>query len=314
MQNKFILPGLASLTILALSCRIQPGSNRNNDGENKIYRLRLNPPAGSKYHLQISNSSKLHLEVSEKEIDKAKKMDVGIDYDISKDSAGNFLFAMTYNKIHLYTKNGEIVSDLDAENAATSLDPVEEMLGALKTARLVATVSPAGSVRSVSGYREVADRVLTGINAAAGDKAKAQMQWKDVVEQGIIKKNMDQMFSIFPDSAVHVGDKWQLSSTEKTDLNFTVKSSYILKSISDGVANITCEGEIVTDSSSTTMMGYDVLPDLKGTQDGEYAMDIKTGMLLSCRVTAKITGTVQVMGREAKIKMDTEIKIDGQKL
>jgi len=29
------------------------------------------------------------------------------------------------------------------------------------------------------------------------------------IGEGIVKKNVDQLFKMFPDSAVHVGDKWK---------------------------------------------------------------------------------------------------------
>jgi hypothetical protein len=311
MKREILLP---FLIFFVLSCKIQPASNRNYAGENKIFKLRLNPPAGSTYHFEISDESKLNIEVSDKEIETTKKTDVAINYNINKDSAGNFIFDMTYDKIHLYTRKGDDVSDLDAANAANSTDPVEEMLGALKGANIIATVSPTGNIKSLEGYQEVASRILAGIDASAGDKAKAQQQWQQVVEQGIIKKNMDQLFKIFPDSAVHVGDQWKLFSTEKNEINFMAKNFYTLRSIDDGVANIESEGEVTTDSTSTNVMGDDVSSDLKGTQEGVYAMDIKTGMPLSCKISATIEGTMQMVGREVQIKMKTKVKMDGQKL
>jgi len=311
MKKETLLP---FLMIFALSCNIHLGADRNNPGENKIYRLRLNPPAGSKYHYEISNESKLDIEVSDKEVENTKKADVAINYEINRDSAGDFILGMTYDKIHIYTRNGDVVSDLDAANGPNSTDPVEEMLGALKTTHVLATLSPAGNLKSVKGYQEIADRILSGLNASLSDKVKAQAQWKQLIEQGIVKKNMDQLFKMFPDSAVHIGDKWKLFSTEKNDINFTVKNFYTLRSIEDGVADIESGGEIETDSASSNMMGFDVISDLKGNEEGSYAMDIKTGMLLSAKIKAKINGTVQVMGQEAEIKMITNIKIDGQKL
>jgi hypothetical protein len=297
-----------------VSCKIQPGADRNHTSENRIYKLRLNPPAGSQYHFEVSNEVKLNAEIGDKEIDNVKKTEVAINYEINKDSAGNFLLGMTYDKIHLHTKNGDDITDLDAANGASSSDPVERMLGALKAATITATVSPAGNIKSVKGYQDVANRILSGMNANVSDKAKAQMMWQQMVEQGIVKKNMDQLFKVFPDSAVHVGDKWKLYSTEKNDISFTVRNFYTLRSIEDGVANIESAGEIETDSTSTNLMGYNVTAALTGKQEGVYSMDITTGMLISCKIKANIEGTMQMVGREVKMKMRTEVSMDGQKI
>jgi len=188
------------------------------------------------------------------------------------------------------------------------------MLGALKSANIVATVSSAGEVKSVSGYQEIANQILSRVDASVTDKAKAQMQWKQMVEQRLVKKNMDQLFKIFPDSAVHIGDKWKLFAHENEEIGFVVKNFYTLKAINDGVANIESVGQIESDSLASSVMGYEVSSDLKGESDGIYGMDIKTGMLVNCVITTKMEGTLQMAGRDIPIKMETKIKIEGLKL
>jgi hypothetical protein len=42
--------------------------------------------------------------------------------------------------------------------------------------------------------------------------------------------------------------------------------------------------KIDTDSTSTNWMGYDVTAALTGKQEGVYSMDMKTGMLISCKI------------------------------
>jgi hypothetical protein len=113
---------------------------------------------------------------------------------------------------------------------------------------------------------------------------------------------------------VHIGDKWKLFSNEKSDISFNVKNFYTLKEINDGVASIESNGEIASDSTDTNLMGYNVTTDLKGQQQGEYAMDIKTGMLMHCKITAAIKGTIQMMGREIPIEIEMNVKIDGELL
>jgi Family of unknown function (DUF6263) len=158
-MNKKLL--FAASMLLTFSCKIHPGSDRDNAGENKIFRLRLNPPMGSTYRFSTTNSVNFKTEVNDKEIEQVKKTDVDINYSIDKDSAGNLVFSTTYDRIHLYTKDQNGVTDIDAANAATSVDPMEKMLGALKTATIVATVSPSGAIKTVTGYEEVSNRILT---------------------------------------------------------------------------------------------------------------------------------------------------------
>ena len=53
-----------------------------------------------------------------------------MSYLIQKDTAGNYIFNISYDKVKLYTKNNGIETDADAENAANSSNPVDKMLGA----------------------------------------------------------------------------------------------------------------------------------------------------------------------------------------
>jgi uncharacterized protein DUF6263 len=313
-MNRFYI--MAGMIISLCSCRIHPGgAERSSTDDSKVYRLRLNPSPGSAYKYVISKESKLNLEVDSKQIDNIKKADVTIDYSIDKDSLDNFVIGILYNKIHVYTKTGDQETDIGGDNASASFDPMDKFLGALKETRITATVGRTGEVKKVTGYTEIANRILAeATSLSLGEKQKVQQQWQIAVEQGMIKKNMEQLFKMFPDSAVHIGDKWKLFSTENADINFMVKNFYILKSIKDGIADIESEGEIASDTVSAVLMGTDVIADLKGRQEGSYSMDIKTGMLLGCKVFGDVNGSIQMLGRTIPIKIVTSLKMDGQKV
>src|SRR5438876_2629768 len=90
--------------VFLLSCKTHPNSDRNYAGDGKVYKLRLNPTPRSKYQYQISNESKLNMEVDSKPIENEKKADVSINYVIDKDSLGDFVLSIAYDKIHVYTK------------------------------------------------------------------------------------------------------------------------------------------------------------------------------------------------------------------
>jgi hypothetical protein len=290
-------------------------SDRNNTGDDKLYKLRLNPASASRYNYIITNDSKTSLEVNDKKIENTRKTDVQVNYEINKDSLGDFLVSMVYDKIHLHTKNGDTETELDAANASTSHDPVEKMIGILKDAKIVATVTTSGQVLSMSGYQDITDKILSSvITNNLEDKLKAQTRWQQMIEQGFIKKNIDQLFKIFPDSAIHIGDKWKSFSSEKSEVSFNVKRFFTLKAINDGVADVESEGEITSDSAVSNAAGQQAVSDLKGKQQGIYLVDIKTGMLVSCNIVTNIEGTIQMMGRDVPVKIENSVKMEGRKL
>jgi len=58
-------------------------------------------------------------------------------------------------------------------------------------------------------------------------------------------------------------------------------------------------------------MGYKLNSSLKGFQKGEYEINIKSGMLENCNISANIEGTTQVVGRDIPINIDIKIKMKG---
>ena len=62
------------------------------------------------------------------------------------------------------------------------------------------------------------------------------------------------------------------------------------------------------------MGNSDATVNLKGSQEGEYEMETKTGMLISCRLSATVEGTIQTMGQQIPITIKTSVKIDGRKV
>jgi hypothetical protein len=298
-----------------VACKMQSGSDRNHTSPDKIFKLKLRPAAGSKFSYDVQNNTKTEMEVGDKTIENINKSEAEVIFSIDKDSSGNTLIGIQYQKLHIYTKKNDEETEINDANAATSSDPTEKFIGALKHANIVATVNSAGEVKNISGYREVVNEVLPELNIDdLNSKIMIQKQWQQMVEENLIRKNIDQLFKIFPDSAVHVGDQWKLVSHEKGDINFMVKHFFTLKSISDGIAHVESHGEIQSDTSSANLMGYNVSTDLKGEQNGEYEVDIKSGMMLNGKISSETNGNVQVIGRDVPLKIKVEIKINGKRI
>ncbi len=308
---------LAFVLLVAVSCKTHPDSARryeDNDPK-KVYHLRLNPTIGSKYTYTITKGSEFELEVDGKKVDNKSQSTMDITYTIGRDSAGNLLMNMAYNKIHLYTKNGDKETEMDADNTETPEDPVEKMLALLKGTNLQAVLTPGGQMISLNGYDAVKEKVLGMFNP--GDTYMKQMagkQWDQRIKENLIRGNMDQFFRIFPDSAVHVGDRWKLNNTQNDQIALTSLGSYQLKSIEDGTAVIHSEGRISADNAKGEMNGYQVASDLKGDQQGEFDMEAASGMLLRGFVDSKMAGTLEVMGRDIPVTISTSLKMEGRKL
>ena len=297
------------------SCKINPDSSRKNAEQNgRVYKLRLNPDPNTKYYYTIGDESNLIFEVNDKKVENATKTNVDVYYSIKKDSTGNFLVSMDYDKINVYIKNGDDKSEMDAANAQNSINPAEKMLGMVKEAKLVAVVNSLGEVKSVTGYNEMASKILAGF--APGDtygRNLAESRLKKLIDQGVIRNNIENLFKVFPDSSVHVGDRWKLSTRENNDVGLRVEYFYTLKDIQGNHAFIYSESKITSDSSVSNLMGYDVTASLSGEGEGEYEVDLKSSMLIKGKSSSKINGTIEMIGREIPMSIETKFQIDGKK-
>lgn len=299
--------------LLAISCKVRPGSD--NTGADKLYKLRFLVTSGAKYTYEISNKTQTHFEVANKKVDNINKSDIDVSYFIDKDSSGNFLITIKYNKVHIYTKNGDNESEMDTENAASSTDPTEKMLGELRNASIVAMVDQTGKVIKVNGYQEIADKMMEDGRITDVNMKMAFMEkWKQLVEENFVRKNVDQIFKITPDSAVHIGDSWKLVSKQKGDLSFNINNTFILNSISDGIARIGSTGRITSDSAAVTLKDISVSSNMSGDQKGDYEVDAVSGMLLDCNIGSSVNGTMQMMGRDIPVSVTSTIKMKGKKI
>jgi hypothetical protein len=318
------------MLILALSCNTgskqkQPGQNKADstgkevvssetvDADDPAYHLRLNLAKGSTYHYAVEYETNTDLEVAGKKINILNQSEVGVTYEIDKDSAGNFLFQVHYDRIHIRTKTGDKETEYTVPSSDGTADPMEKMLATLKTANIVATITPAGKVTSVTGYQGLSEKMLAGINADAQSRQMAQAQLDKVIGEGILKKNLDQLFNLYPDAAIHVGDSWKTDVTQKGEIPLFVQLTNKLKDIDDDIASIKSKGEVSSDKANANIMGQQVTSTLKGQQTGESEVEIKTGLLLNSKTQTDVQGTLQMMGQEIPISIRSGVKVDRKK-
>lgn len=307
MTKNFLVICLVVFT----ACNFKPGAGRNDASADKILQLKFNPAIGSTYDYDISNEADSKFEVNDNDMENVKKTNFTVSYYINKDTSNNFVISIRFKKIHIYSKENDQETEMDSKNAEGSINPIEKMLGQLTNAIINATITPAGEVKSITGYQEIANQYLSQItDADLNAKNAAQKQWKDLVENSLVKNNVEKLFKIFPDSAVHVGDSWPMISRDNAGINLASRSVYKFTSIDDGKAIIESTGPIASDSSNMMLMGYSLSPDLQGLQKGEYDIDINTGMLTKSKITSNIKGTLDVMGKEVPLEMNIKIKME----
>ncbi|MBX9782480.1 MAG: hypothetical protein K2X48_04215 [Chitinophagaceae bacterium] len=245
---------------------------------------------------------------------KENNSEMQIVYHVSRDKEGDVLLGINYEKIKLFTKSGNEETEMDADNASFSVNATEKLLGALKESRIDVVLKPNGILKSVNGFNELTEKVFSRISFPdAATKSFSREVWNKTIESGLVKQNIDQFFRIFPDSTVQLHQKWQVESNQSGEVGLKIKTTYFLKAITNEYVYIDANSQIVSDSSGNNMNHFNVSSQLKGDQSGEYVLEIRTGMLVSAKLSSSITGNVIARNTEVPVKIKSKVLIERMK-
>jgi len=307
-----------ALLIFFTACKFVPADNSKNESflkEGPAFSVLLSPETGSIYRYNISNKTDIEMEVNDQEINNNNNSDVVITYTVGRDSANDILLRMQYEKIKLFVKNGTQEDELDADNGSFSMNTTEKLLGALKGSTFDLSLKPNGTVKSLSNYKDMADSVFAKINFTDfNTKVLARAMWDKTIEASLIRQNIDQFFRIFPDSSVHLREKWKITQTQQGEFGLKTTTTFFVKAITEKEVFIESFSEIESDNGGNKGNSSISSANLKGEQTGEYVMEYGTGMLLSAKISSNVKGTVTTQNVEVPLSIKSEVKMEGEKV
>lgn len=300
---------------MSLSCQNNGTSISHNSHNTAIkkYSFKLQPQPGSAYYYTIHNITDIDIDLNSKKVNNQNDVTVGLIYNINKDSAGNFLFKITYDSFHVVIKKDGQTMEFDASNGAYAINSVEKMLAILKGNSLFITIDKQGKVMAVNGYQEIADRLVEEMKITdIIERRQIQSQLAAMAGEGFIKNNIEQNFNFFPDSSLAVGDTWNKNITASTELGLSIPATYKFSSVDDDIATIKSTSDINTENQKINVTGNEVTASLKGSESGKVKLEIKTGMVTRATSNVSIKGNIQVMGKEVPLKIKVQRTIEGR--
>ena len=313
MHNFFntILILLIGLTLWG--CNSKTGDNKHSLKVNVLF----HPVQGAKFYYTVTNEMNTELKVNAQKINISKKAEIGMIYEMLKDSAGNRELKVTYDKFHIVTKDKDGNTETwDAEKAEESEEQMDKVLNYIKGNSLLITVSPKGDVLNVTGTQQINDKIMSGLSTySAGDRAKIQAQLSQLIGETFVKNNLQASFKLFPDSAIAVGSNWTRKAQPTGELTFDADNKFTLEGIADDVASVSAKAIIKNvHSSGADMFGTGAQVDISGEQTGNFETNVKTGMLLSGKTETTLDGVVNVMNHSVPISIKTNKKISAKKM
>ncbi|QBO58591.1 DUF6263 family protein [Chryseobacterium salivictor] len=190
--------------------------------------------------------------------------------------------------------NGKTVT-VDTKQA----EPKEEQLKmmwkvnkALVGNKLKLKMTETGKVISITGFDAVYNKISASVGSTikdAKDKAGFINSFKQSFNEKMLKDQFTKNLVLIPAKGVKIGDKWSASENATPDGKIKLTTTYTLKSVGDGIAQISVAGGIPKKSDKQTQEGVTRSMSSELSQNGTITLDQKTGWVKNQNIAVKTT-------------------------
>lgn len=297
---------------------------KNNNTVKRDITKKINPAtivitdSVSSYLLTIHNEISTKTEVNENEILTKNIADMELMYNISNDSLSHKLITITFNKIHIYIKNNDKEEDLDATTGASSFNPTERMISAIKGTKLVVKLDKNGNTLNVQGLDSISKKIRKAIQDNSPETKEAiEQQINQFIGENFVKENIGNMFTFLPDKQIVVGDSWVKKQQELTGgYQFNTTSTFTFSDLSkEGIATISQVSDVENANNDNTLSTNSVTQKvtLSGQQKGTIMFNVSTGLITNNKTDVSISGTINANSKKYPINISVNKTISLKK-
>ena len=160
-------------------------------------------------------------------------------------------------------------------------------------------VDAEGKVLEVSGFEKIINDMIDSLPGDESVKEQARASMKDQFNEQSMKDNFAQVFTIFPNKEVKVGDSWEKSYNTGGKMGAKFSTIYTVKDI---------EGDHVTLSTDTKISPAGSESEVEGKQTGNILVDSKTGLMIN----ASFDQDMKVKSQGNTVEVISKGKIKGK--
>ncbi|WP_292010339.1 DUF6263 family protein [Chryseobacterium sp.] len=198
------------------------------------------------------------------------------------------------SKRNSQTANGKTIV-VDTKQAVPKEDDLKMIWNinrALTGNKLTMKMDTKGNVISITGFDPIYTKVSNAVGTIikdANQKASVVASLKESFNEKVLKDQFTKNLTIIPKKGVKVGDKWSTSESADPSGKVKVTSNYVLKSVGNGVAEISISGGIPkkTDKQKQGEITHSLSSEL--VQNGTIKFDQNTGWINTQNISVKTT-------------------------
>ena len=155
-------------------------------------------------------------------------------------------------------------------------------------------MNESGKVLSITGFDTIYNKIAASVGPAikdAKEKAGFVNSFKQSFNEKMLKDQFTKNLLLIPAKGAKIGDKWSQSENATPDGKIKLTTTYTLKSVGDGVAQIAVAGGIPKKSDKQTKEGVTRSMSSELSQNGTITLDQKTGWVKNQNIAVKTTQT-----------------------
>ena len=233
----------------------------------------------------------------------------GYTIDVTDDNNNVKTLKAAYSNFKMYMKMMGMEINIDTEKPgeplsqedikANPLGMMSRMFAGIKGKEFTMKVDEEGKVLEVSGFEQIVNGMVDSLDVTEDIKMQMRASLKDQFNEQNIKDQFAQVFTIFPNKEVKLGDTWEKS----WQMGGRMPAKYITKYTVKGI-----EGDHVSLAAQTNIGSDSDDMKIKGNQTGNLLVDSKTGLVIN----AEFNQDIETKTRGMDIKTMGKGKIKGK--
>ena len=301
------------LTIVALVVFVATSVPAGAQSPTDKLELRLRLKQGETYRLKTTIEQRITQTAGANRQDTEQTFALGYAMTVeSVTESGDMKVATKYDSILFRQKGPTGGVEFDSANPPKQVPQPARPFAALLGLGFKMTLTPAGRVTAVEGLEEMFAEMVRRLELPEGPaKAAVQKVLAEQFGQDAMKQNLQNMFALYPETPVAVGETWQRRVVVNKGFPILIEGTYALKERAGGVARIEIKAAVSPNDAAgpvdlgTGKMSYD----LRGEQRGTAEVDEATGWTRALTTEQELSGTLRFQGGGGAPEVNNPITI-----
>jgi hypothetical protein len=263
------------------------------------YLLRWAPQEGEErvFRLKVAQTVSAPAAAGQPEL-VALQQDVAIDYAMRIARVlddGSFLSAVTFRAVRLWRKSGKRQQMFDSARPPKVLSEETAAYSALAGARVTMKFDARGRLVEVRDLDAFYNRILDALKIKPANRAAVRAAMGRSNTSSAAFRNVGNTIASFPEQNPAMGTSWPKRDALDTDARFALDGTATLAKVENNVATIALASSVVLNREPGEPGGFtapgvpEVLPNITGTQSGEYEVEAFNGWTRAARLRQEIT-------------------------